>query len=324
MLIARTPFRISLGGGSTDLPSYSRKHGGFIFGVAINMYMDVFIRRPVIYDRIDLHYMKFESVTSPEKLEHAIAREALNMVGIKDSISIYIKSDTPMGTGLGSSGTCAVGLLNALWRFKGITKASRALAEEAFRITQNLGLPDGRQDPYLVALGGFTVMDIDTDDEVLLIRPNISKTTTECFVENSLLVYTGIKRESKKVLEDQNSEKSFRAKHAMKELGRKILLAFIGGNLDEFGKLMNEHWRLKKETSGRVSSLDLDLIYDLAMRNGCLGGKIVGAGGGGYFLFYCGNKDVKYATIAAMREAGYRDIPFDIDYRGTRVVDVSI
>ncbi len=324
MLISRTPFRISLGGGSTDLPSYSRQYGGFVFGVSINMYMDIFIRRPIIYDRIDLQYLKFESVTSPEELQHAIAREALKMVGIENSISIYFKSDTPMGTGLGSSGTCAVGLLNALWRFKEITKDPRALAEEAFQITQNLGLPDGRQDPYLAALGGFTAMDIDTDDDVLLIRPTISKATADCFVKNSLLVYTGINRESKGVLEDQNSEKAFKAKHAMKDIGEKILVAFVGGKLDEFGRLMNEHWKLKKETSGKVSSLEFDLIYDLAMRNGCLGGKMVGAGGGGYFLFYCGNKDVKSATISAMREAGYRDIPFDIDYRGARVVDLSI
>src|SRR3989344_2544739 len=134
MLISRTPFRISLGGGSTDLPSYSRQYGGFIFGVAINMHVDVIIRKPVIYDKIDLQYLQFESVDSVDQVRHPIGREALKLTGIDRAISIYFKSDTPIGTGLGGSGSCAVGLLNALWWYRGTIKSQRELAEEAFQI----------------------------------------------------------------------------------------------------------------------------------------------------------------------------------------------
>ena len=324
MLICRTPFRISLGGGSTDLPSYSRKHSGLIFGVSINMYMDIIVRRPIIYDRIDLQYKKFESVESLEQLEHPIAREALKIVGIEKAISIYIKSETPMGTGLGSSGTCAVGLLNALWKFRGAERNKRDLAEEAFQITQNLGLPDGKQDPYLAAVGGFVLLDIDTDDSVMVNRPSIGDPTATRFLENSLLIYTGVNRESKKVLEDQDNERAVLAKHKTKEIGQRILIAFEKGDLDQFGRLMDQHWKLKKEMSDKISAPEFDKIYDVAMASGCLGGKMIGAGGGGYMLFYCGSGDVKMETASAMKSLGYREIPFGIDYKGTRVKEVEI
>lgn len=324
MLICRTPFRISLGGGSTDLPSYSRKYGGFIFGISISMYMDIIVRKPIIYDRIDLQYKKFESVLSPDALEHPIAREALKIVGINEAVSIYIKSETPMGTGLGSSGTCAIGLLNALWKFKDVDKRKEELAEEAFEITQRLGLPDGKQDPYLAAMGGFAAFEIDTDDSILLLRPSVSNPTAESFLENSLLLYTGVNRESKKALENQDSKEALEVKNRMKEIGKEIMQSFTRGDLDAFGRLMEEHWQLKKKTSDKITNADFDRIHDLALENGCIGGKLVGAGGGGYFLFYCGNQEVKKRTVRVMQEIGLREIPFGIDYKGTRVKEIEL
>ena len=225
-----------------------------------------------------------------------------------------------MGTGLGSSGTCAVGLLNALWAFKGQPKTTKELAEQAFEITQNLGFPDGKQDPYLAAVGGILAMDIDTDDSVLLMKPSMKHSTLNNFVDNSLLVYTGVNRESKKVLENQNND----VKHRMKEIGQKIYNAFNRDDLSAFGALMNEHWELKKKTSPHVSNPDFDKIHSLAMRSGCLGGKLVGAGGGGYFLFYCGNKEIKDRTIQVLKAEGLKEIPFAIDYQGTRVKEIEI
>lgn len=324
MLVSRTPFRISLGGGSTDLPSYSRRYGGFIFGVSINMYMDIFVRRPIIYDKIDFQYLKFESVDSIDQLEHTIGKEALKITGIDKAISVYFKSETPIGTGLGSSGTCAVGLLNALWRFRGINKSQKELAEEAFQITQNLGLPDGKQDPYLAALGGFVVLNINTNDKVFVTRPEINVATVKSFVENSLLVYTGVNRSSEAVLRDQDATRALEAKHQTKAIGMQIAATFQNGKLDDFGRLMNEHWRLKKKMSDKISNPEFDQIYNLAMENGCLGGKMIGAGGGGYFLFYCANQPTKESVGLAIRKAGYREIPFDIDYKGTRVADITI
>ncbi|QQG46206.1 MAG: galactokinase [Candidatus Niyogibacteria bacterium] len=323
MIFSRTPFRISLGGGSTDLPSYSRKFGGFIFGFAIQMYMDIFVRKPVIYDRVDLQYLEFESEESPEKLRHPIARTALNMIGIKRAVSIYFKSDTPMGTGLGSSGACAVGLLNALYKYTGIEKSQHDLAEDAFTITQDLGLPDGKQDPYLTALGGFIAIEIDQNDKARFWRPEITEPTVNLFLANTLFFYSGIKRESTDILRSQEHGNALALKHKTKEIGRQILRAFTAGNLEDFGRLMHEHWILKKEMSDKITSPELDDVYGLAIKNGALGGKLIGAGGGGYFLFYCPDEGKKQEVSYAMRTVGFREIPIAVDKKGTRVQKID-
>ena len=324
MLISRTPFRISLGGGSTDLPSYCEKYGGFIFGVAIKMYMDIFIRKPIIYDKIDLQYLKFESVDLIDQLQHPIGKEALKMAGIDKAISIYFKSDTPMGTGLGSSGSCAVGLLKALWKFKGVIKSNEECAEEAFQITRRLGLPDGRQDPYLAALGGFTVLELGADNSVSWRHPDINSDTTQKFLNNSLFFYTGVRRDSVEVLRDQSHDKVLELKHRTKEIGRQILTAFKNGSLDDFGRLMNEHWQLKKEMSDKITSPEFDEVYAQILKSGALGGKLIGAGGGGYFFFYCKDEDSRQRASAAMQKVGFKEIPFDVDYQGTRVKEIEI
>jgi D-glycero-alpha-D-manno-heptose-7-phosphate kinase len=324
MFISRTPCRISLGGGSTDLPSYCREHGGFIFGCAINMYMDIFVRRPVIYDRIDVQYKDFESVDSVDEVKHPIAREALKMTGVDRCVSIYFKSDTPMGTGLGSSGSCAVGLLNILHNFKGASKTKAELAEEAFQLTQRLGLPDGRQDPYLAALGGFTVLELSVDGGVQWRHPNIHQETIDQFLRNSLFFYTGVCRDSVDVLRDQDHAKAIELKHRTKVIGRQILAAFENGNLDDFGRLMHEHWLLKREMSDKITSPEFDRIYHLAIANGALGGKLIGAGGGGYFLFYCPDQDAKARTLAALRDFNFKFIDIGVDYQGTRALNLTL
>ncbi len=325
MLISRTPFRISLGGGSTDLPSYSREYGGFIFGFAVQMYIDIFIRKPVIYDKIDLQYLQFESVDRVDQLQHPIGREALRMLRVDHGISIYFKSDTPIGTGLGGSGSCAVGLLNALWRHQGVIgKPQQELAEEAFRITQTLGLPDGKQDPYIGALGGFVVMEIAPDDQVTLVKPEIESDVVEEFLNRSLFFYTHIRRDSVDILRDQSAEKVLKLKHRTKEIGRQTLAAFRAGALDDFGLLMNEHWNLKKEMSDKMTVPEIDAVYEYGLSHGALGGKLIGAGGGGYFLFYCRSTEEKLRLADAMAQRGMKIIPIKIDNRGTRVSDINI
>ncbi|MFY9493275.1 MAG: galactokinase [Minisyncoccia bacterium] len=325
MLMSRTPFRISLGGGGTDLPSYCEKYGGFIFGVAINMFMDIFARRPWIgvSEKIELQYLKFESVDIVDEVEHTIGREALKLAGVKKAVSIYFHADTPMGTGLGSSGSCAVGLLNVLWNFKGVQKSQTDLAEGAFRITQALGLPDGKQDPYLAALGGFTVLEIGTDQSVRWYHPNISPGTVRQFVSCSLLFYTGVRRESVEVLRDQDRQKALKLKHRTKVIGRQVLKAFERGNIFDFGCLMDEHWRIKREMSDRISSPEFDVIYNSALENGALGGKLIGAGGGGYFLFCCADQEGVLRLKETMVDLGFKPIDFGIDYKGTRVARID-
>ncbi len=326
MLMSRTPFRISLGGGGTDLPSYCGKHGGFIFGVAIDMYIDIFVRRPWVgvSEKIELQYLQFESVDFVGDLKHDIGREALRLTGIDSSINIYFHADTPMGTGLGSSGSCAVSLLGGLWKYLGRPKSQVELAEGAFEITQRLNLPDGKQDPYLGALGGFTVLEIDEDQSVSWHHPRIGSNTVHDFLSHSFFFYTGARRESVEVLRDQDSNKALDLKHRTKAIGRQVLSAFERGNLDDFGHLMHEHWQVKRELSDKISSPEFDRIYSGALDNGAIGGKLIGAGGGGYFLFYCPNEEAGVTLKKVMASFGFKPITLGIDHKGTRVSEIDI
>ncbi len=323
IIMSRTPFRLPLGGGSTDLPSYYQKFGGFIFGLAVNIYMDVFIRRPVIDNNIHFQYTRYEIVSSREMLLHDLGREALALAGINNDIDVVFKAETPAGTGLGSSGSCAVGLLNALHTFEGRKVSQADLAEQSFQLTQRLNWPDGKQDPYLAALGGFTVLEIDSTGAVTASHPPIARAAIAQFLKQTLIFYTGVKRRSFPILLEQNREKALELKHRTKTIGRQILDAFTSGRLDDFGRLLDEHWQVKKGMSGKISSEAFDKIYDLALQNGALGGKILGAGGGGYFMFYCREGSIKQLK-RVLEERGLRHIPFDIDYQGTRVTSVTL
>lgn len=322
MIITKTPFRLSLGGGSTDLPSYYEKYGGFIFGCAINMYFNVLLAHPVVDEKIRMRYSSYESVDSPENLKHHIGREAFRLTGIKRKTDITFQSDTPAGTGLGSSGSCAVGLLNALHVSKGEFVSKEQLASEAFLVTKKLDWPDGPQDPYIAALGGFVVLDICSDGIISWYRPLIKSETIGRFLKNTLLFYTGVKRSSASILKDQNGQQILELKHRIKIIGEQILISFVSDDLENFGKLMHEHWLVKKEMSGKMSSCEFDRIYNLTINAGALGGKIIGAGGGGYFMFYCPDDKIK-SVNSLLENFGLKRVFFDIDYCGTRFVNFS-
>lgn len=324
IIVARTPFRIPLGGGSTDLPSYYSKYGGFIFGVAVNAYFDVFLRKPLTDDNIYFQYSQYESVDSVKKLSHNIGREALRISGVKKAVSVAFKADTPAGTGLGSSGSCAVSLLNALFYSKGIQKTKQQLAEHAFQITQNLGWPDGKQDPYVAALGGFVAFEIAKNGVVSFLKPKISEKTKRAFFENSLFYYTGISRVSTPILAAQDKAKVLELKHRTKEIGYDIYKSFEKGNLDTFGILMDEHWQNKKAMSGQMSNSRFDTIYTAAKKAGALGGKIMGAGGGGYFIVYCPDRKRKESVRRALKKFSMREMRFEVDEKGARVKTIMI
>ncbi|MBI1998866.1 MAG: galactokinase [Parcubacteria group bacterium] len=323
-IFSRTPFRIPLGGGSTDLPSYYSKYGGFIFGVAINAYFDVFLRKPITDDNIYFQYSQYESVDALKKLNHNIGREALRIAGVDKAVSIAFKADTPAGTGLGSSGSCAVSLLNALFYSKGVQKTRQELAEHAFQITQNLGWPDGKQDPYVAAVGGFVAFEIAKNGKVTFLKPKISQKTKDRFFENSLFYYTGISRVSTPILAAQDKTKILEMKHRTKEIGYEIYKSFQEGDLEMFGRLMDEHWENKKRMSGKMSSTRFDTIYAAAKKAGALGGKIMGAGGGGYFMLYCPTRKKRDAVQSALHKFGMREMHFAIDTKGTRVKTITI
>ncbi len=322
IILSRVPFRLPLGGGSTDLPTYYEKYGGFIFAVAINMYMDIFIKRTRSDDSIHVHYKSFESVLTVDEVQHTIAREALRLVGIGNSVAISFKADTPAGTGLGSSGACAVGLLKALSAFKGKEMSNIEAAEQSFMLTQRLGLPDGKQDPYACALGGFVVLEIEKDGMVNVEKPKIDASVINYFFGNSLFFYTGINRESESLLAGQGREQILSLKHRIKEIGIEIYRCFLEGDLDKFGLLMNEHWDIKKMMASEMTNVWLDEVYMTAKEAGALGGKIMGAGGGGYFMFYCGQN--KENVRSALQKYNMREMDFHVDELGarTRVIEL--
>lgn len=324
IILSRTPFRISLGGGSTDLPSYYEKYGGFIFAVAVDLYMDILIKEPVTDNLVHMHYLKYEAEPSAELIKHTIGREALMMLGIKDRLLVSFNADTPSGTGLGSSAACSVGLLKALSLYKGEEMSNEEAAVRSFIVTQKLGLHDGKQDPYVCALGGFVVLEIDGGGGVKIDRPEIQPAVVNRFFKRSLFFYTGIRRDSEPILAEQGEEKVLGLKHKIKKIGREIYQCFLNGDLHEFGLLMDEHWQIKKEMSGNMTSQWLDEIYQTAKLAGALGGKIMGAGGGGYFMFYCGTLGRKYRVREALEKYKMREMFFDVDARGARAMKINL
>ena len=326
MILARAPFRISLGGGGTDLPSYYEQHGGFILSAAINKYLYIYVNRPAADDFIRVKYSRYEQVTSPQEVQHDLVRPALKLLNLNGSLEIVSMADVPAGTGLGSSGTYLVALLAALYELKREKVPTQALAEMACHIEMNLaGHPVGKHDHYLAAFGGITCMEIEKDGRVHVSPLDISITATEDFRNNVLLFYTGVTRSSGDILEQQKTDTEKGASavvdslHRTKELGYMVKEALERGDLERFGRLLDEHWQNKKRRSSKISDPRIDHCYEVARANGALGGKIMGAGGGGFFMFFCPNAH-KRTVRKALTEAGLREMPYDFDFEGAKVL----
>lgn len=326
MILTRTPFRLPLGGGSTDLPAYYEQYGGFIFSVSINLYMYVGLNRPPIDDKIRIKYRESEEVEHVNELKHNLARAAFLRTGVHNMVEITSMADVPDGTGLGSSASYLVGLLSALHALKGENISRRQLAEEAFDIaTKDLGLPDGKQDFYLAAFGSFCVLDIEKNGEVHVSSANVSRETQQKFESRTLLFYTGVRRSSVQLLQQQQTDvkdaqaRAIELKHETKRIGKEILQAFETGELDVFGKLLDEHWNIKRQMSAQMSSSNFDDVYEKVKQAGALGGKIVGAGGGGFFLVYCA-EGTQAAVRKVFAEAGMREVNYKVDAGATQVL----
>ncbi|HST23196.1 MAG TPA: galactokinase [Blastocatellia bacterium] len=326
MILARAPYRISLGGGGTDLPSYYSEYGGFILSAAVNKYLYIYVNRPAADDFIRLKYSRYEQATSPDEIEHDLVRPALKLLNLGGSLEIASMADVPAGTGLGSSGTYLVALLTALYELKREKVPTQALAEQACHIEMEIaGHPSGKHDPYLAAFGGFTCLDIDTDGRVKVTPLDISITTVEEFRNNVLLFYTGLTRSSSEILEAQRQDTERKdsavvdSLHHTKELGYRIKEALEQGDLERFGMMLDEHWQNKKRRSMKISDARLDHWYETVKSCGGLGGKIMGAGGGGFFMFFCPNQS-KAKIRKALAEAGLREMPYDFDYEGAKVM----
>jgi D-glycero-alpha-D-manno-heptose-7-phosphate kinase len=326
VILSRAPFRISLGGGGTDLPSYYLRYGGFILSAAINKYVYIYVNRPAADDFIRVKYSRYEQVTSPEEIQHDLVRPALQLLGVHGSLEITSMADVPAGTGLGSSGTYLVALLTSLYELKREKIPTQALAEQACYVEMELARhPVGKHDHYLAAFGGISCLEIATDGRVKVSPLNMTISTTEDFRASVLLFYTGITRPSSDILTEQEQrtsegdEQILESLHRTKDLGFRIKEALEEGDLERFGQLLDEHWENKKRRSGKVSDSQIDEWYELAKANGAIGGKIMGAGGGGFFMFCCPNNR-KSNLRHSLTAAGLREMAYDFDFEGAKVV----
>jgi len=325
MIITRTPFRVTLGGGGTDLPAYYSQYGGFVCAAALDKYMFINLNRPVVDNLVRVKYTKSETVTDRDLLQHEIAREAMRMTGIENSLEIVSMADVPAGTGLGSSSCYAVGLLNAIHTMKRQYIPLDQLAELACHLEIDLlKKPIGKQDQYMAAFGGLTVLDIEKNGKVNVRKIKVSDTIIDDLSHNMLMFYTNTSRNANDILSEQSQgareqkQNVIESMHYIKEIGYKILEAIETGNITGVGLLFDEHWQYKKKISAKMSNPKFDEIYNAAKQNGAVGGKISGAGGGGFFVFYVEQKHTNFREI--MRNLGLREMRYRFDFEGAKVL----
>jgi D-glycero-alpha-D-manno-heptose-7-phosphate kinase len=324
MIITRSPLRISLGGGGTDLPSYYREHGGFLIAGAIDKYVYLTVHKSFTPDLI-LKYSLTERVDQLEEIKHPIVREAMRMVGVDPRyLEISSMADIPAGTGLGSSGSFTTALLQALHAYKKGIIHPRELAEQACAIEiEKLGEPIGKQDQYIAAFGGLTCFTFKPDGQVEAEPLKVSAETQWNLEDHLGMYFTGYSRSASAILKEQDDKSRKKDAdmtanlHFVKELGLKSRQALESGDLQAFGSILHEHWEHKKQRSGGMSNPRIDAWYDLARQNGAVGGKLIGAGGGGFLLFLA---EDRARLRKALHAAGMEEVRFRFDYQGTAMV----
>ncbi len=329
MIITRTPFRVSLGGGGTDLPSYYQKHGGFIFAMGIDKYMYVMTNPPGVDRKIRLHYTQSEVVDHVSQVQHELVREALRFHGIEDGMEISSMADLPAGTGVGSSSAYLVGLLLALHQYRRAFVPLDTLAEEACYIELNvLKKPIGKQDQYMATFGGLTVLEIMHNGEVDVRQVSLRESAISDLVNHTHIYYTGLNRSASGVLEDQNAAMNGQSPqrtqvenslNCIKDLGYRILGAIESENFDNWGRMLHEHWEYKKRMSEKIRVSVCDQIYEeVRQRFGVLGGKIIGAGGGGFLMLYCPKDGRRLEDF--MRSHEMPRLYYDLEREGSKTV----
>lgn len=324
MIITRTPFRITLGGGGTDLPSYYERYGGYLISAAIDRYMYVTINKR-FEDTIRVSYLKTEIRSEVDEIEHPLVREALKLLKIRSGIEITSVADLPAKSGLGSSGSFTIGLLNALHAYKREFLKPQELAEEAFHIeAEILKEPVGKQDQYIAAFGGIISMDIKKNGKVIVDTHILSEDSMDQLESNTLFFYTGFQRHASEILSyqsksiKQDKNKVINSMHQIKKIGKQCLVRLRKGDIDWFGESLDEHWKIKKQISSRMTDKAIDELYNIALENGAIGGKIMGAGGGGFFMFYCVENKLKLRRV--MAQQGLKEVRFRIDHEGSKVL----
>lgn len=327
MIITRSPLRISLGGGGTDLPSYYLEHSGFVIAAAIDRYVYITLHHTFVQELI-IKYSRMERVQSIDEVQHPLIREALRLTEVgAPYLEITSMADIPAGTGLGSSGSFTTALLKALHALRKNLIHPQELAEQACHIEIDLlKEPVGKQDQYIAAYGGITCFRFLPNHQVEAWPLKIDTDTLYNLEDNLLMFFTGYSRSASAVLQEQDTKSRQNDKemianlHFIKELGRESREALEAGKLERFAELMNVHWEHKKQRSANMSNNHIDQWYQLARQNGALGGKLIGAGGGGFLIFYA---DDKVRLRRAMREAGLQEVRFRFDFEGTKLIAQS-
>ena len=323
MIVSRTPFRLSLGGGGTDLPAYYAKHGGFFVSGAVDKYMHIVVNNR-FEPGIRLSYSQTEIVDSVDKIRHPSVMEALRLLNLREKIEIVSLADVPAATGLGSSGSFTVCLLNALYAHQKIVKTPEEVAETACDIAMNrLHEPSGKQDEYTASLGGIRSYEIDTRGKVSAKELNISENTLSELEYGIMMFYTGITRSAGEILGRQQARVSdpdgeaLKRMHAIKEIGLESKKVLESGDLRRFGELLHEHWVLKRGITESMTTGAVDKWYSIARKNGALGGKLVGAGGGGFLMLFC--QEGREKVRAALAGQGLTEMRFRFDFEGSKV-----
>jgi D-glycero-alpha-D-manno-heptose-7-phosphate kinase len=325
MIVSRAPVRFSLGGGGTDLLSYSREHGGFLVAAAIDKFVFVSVARR-FYENIRLAYSKLEMVDSIDQIEHRIFREALRFAQLGKGLDLNSVADVPANSGLGSSSTFTVALLNGLHAFKRNFVPIEQLAHEACHIEIDvLKEPIGKQDQYIAAYGGITAFTFNKDGSVETERLPIQDSIIDELEANLLIFYSGVERSASVVLAEQgqkiqqNKDQALERMHRIKALGYDTKKLLLDGNIDSYGELLHEHWTNKRKLASKMTDSVIDEHYEAARKAGAIGGKLMGAGGGGFFMFYVRSPDRRrvYETLAAR---GLRPMRFRFDFDGARIM----
>ena len=334
MIVTRTPFRVTLGGGGTDLPSYYEKHGGFIFAMGLSKYMYLCVNRQVVDTKVRLHYSVSEEVEHASELKHELALAALLRHNFGQRVEISSLADIPAGTGVGSSSCYLVGLLTALRAHNRDYAPLQDIAEEACDLELNvLNKRIGKQDQYMATFGGLTQLDIAKDGKVVVTEVELGESAMADMIGNTHIYYTGHRRGAVEILSEQDTamEKAETSKpnvvqdslSAIKDLGYRILDQVKSQNFDDFGLSLHDHWMHKRRMSKRISNQAWDQLYDEVRSDyNVLGGKIIGAGGGGFLMLYCSKQPTRLEKY--MAEQGMQRMQYGVDREGSKVVTNAI
>ncbi len=323
MIVVRAPLRISIGGGGTDLPFYSSRFGGSLISAAIDKYIYIIIEKRHFYDEFLIRYSKIETPKKVDDINHTRIKAALKYLNINDYLEITSLADAPAGTGLGSSSAFLVALLKGLHAYKGEDVSAKRLAEEAAEIEIDiLKEPIGKQDQYISSFGGIIHLDIDKKGNVIVSPLDASYSTIEEIENNILMFKVGGTRSASDILSNQakeaeSEESKMKQMHLIKDIGNEIKKALEKGDTKKFGQWLNVHWESKK-SFGKMTSQEIDQAYETALQNGALGGKIVGAGGGGFLMIYCENRKEKLRE--ALGKLELLEMPIKFDREGCKIV----